>query len=162
MICLLVLLGSAIYPKTIYDLFEKIIALQPESALNFAEVRSNLLSTLFLIELAFIGIVFVSCIFMSHKIAGPIYKLRLYLTQVREGGANYPLSFRKGDNFAEVADDVNKTIAYLRDKNEEEIEYLEEVIAYIDNISLVVPQDKKPVLDEICQKLKKITESQPN
>lgn len=158
MICFLVLLGSAIYPKTIYDLFEKIIALQPESAISFAESRANLLNTLFLIEFAFIGMVFVAAIFISHKIAGPIYKLKNYLADVRDGGGNYPLSFRKGDNFIDLAEDVNKTISYLRTKREEEIEYLEEVIAYMDNISLVVPQDKKPVLDEICQKLRKITE----
>lgn len=159
MICLLVLLGSAIYPKTIYDLFEKIIALQPESALRFAESRANLLNTLFLIEFAFIGIVFVTCIFVSHKIAGPIYKLKKYLTEVREGGANYPLSFRKGDNFSDLAVDVNDTIEYFRERREEEIEYLAEVVAYIDNISLVVPQDKKPVLEEIRSKLNKIIES---
>lgn len=102
--------------------------------------------------------VFVASIFMSHKIAGPIYKLKSYLAEVREGGANYPLSFRKGDNFSDLAKDVNSTITYLREKREEELEYLEEVIAYMDNIALVIPQDKKPVIDEICLKLKKMTE----
>ena len=162
MICLLVLLGSAIYPKTIYDLFEKIIALQPESAVRFSDSRANLLNTLFLIEFAFIGIVFVTCIFMSHKIAGPIFKLKKYLAEIRQGGGNYPLKFRKGDNFSDIADDVNQTIEYLRERREEELEYLDEVISYIDNISLAVPQDKKPVLDEISRKLKLITENKPN
>ena len=159
MICLLVLLGSAIYPKTIYDLFEKIIALQPESAARFSDSRENLLNTLFLIEFAFIGIVFVSCIFMSHKIAGPIYKLKKYLSEVREGGANYPLRFRKGDNFTDLAEEVNQTIQYLKEKRKEELEYLDEIIIYLDNIALAVPQDKKPVLDEITRKLKSMSET---
>ena len=45
---------------------------------------------------------------------------------------------------------------YLKLEKENEIEYLEEIIMYMDNIALVVPQDKKPVLDEISIKLKKI------
>ncbi|MBD66888.1 MAG: hypothetical protein CME62_16920 [Halobacteriovoraceae bacterium] len=147
------------YPKTIYDLFEKLILMHPEQAEVFAQNRMTLINTLLLIQFSFIGIVFVLSIFLTHKIAGPIYKLTNYLEEVRHGGANYPLTFRDGDYFSEVAEEINLTIDYFRNKDETEIEYLEEVAAYIENIALVVPQDKKPVLDEIQLKLKEITES---
>lgn len=156
MICGLVLLGSLIYPKTIYDLFEKIISLDPNSAATFEQGRIQLLNTLLLIQAAFIGVVFVTCIFVTHKIAGPIYKARLYLSQVRSGEANYPLSFRKGDHFNELADEINETVSHFKERFDDKNEYLYEVISYLDNIALVVPQDKKPVLDEIKLKLNTI------
>jgi signal transduction histidine kinase len=155
-ICLLVLLGSVIYPKTIYDLFEKIIALQPELAQRYIESRQSLLNVLFLIEGAFLGLAFLIGIFISHKIAGPMYKMQKYLQDFREGDVDYPLNFRDGDNFQEVADELNITIEHIQNRTEDEIDYLEEVCAYMDNISLVVPQDKKPVLDEIKLKLTEI------
>lgn len=158
LICGLVLLGSVIYPKTIYDLFEKIIALQPELAQRYIESRQSLLNVLFLIEGAFLGLAFLIGIFISHRIAGPMYKMQNYLKNYRTGEIDYPLNFRDGDNFQEVADELNHTIDHLKNRTEDEIDYLEEVCAYMDNISLVVPQDKKPVLAEIKVKLSLIIE----
>jgi signal transduction histidine kinase len=157
-ICGLVLLGSVIYPKTIYDLFEKIIAIQPELAERYIESRQNLLNVLFLIEGAFLGLAFLIGIFISHRIAGPMYKMQNYLINYRAGDIDHPLNFRDGDNFQEVADELNLTIDHLNNRTDDEIDYLEEVCAYMDNISLVVPQDKKPVLAEIKMKLSLIIE----
>lgn len=157
-ICSLVVLGSLIFPVTIWDLFDKFIASQPGNASRYEESRTSLLILLGLIELGILGIVFVISIFLTHKVAGPLYKLGNYLYEVRSGGANYPLSFRNGDYFHEIAEELNLTLEYLRNKQEDEIDYLEEISAYIENISLVVPQDKKPVLDEIRMKINEIVE----
>ena len=157
-ICSLVVLGSLIFPATIWDLFDKFIDFQPENATKYSEARNGLFMILLVVELCIIGLVFVLSIFLTHKVAGPIYKLGNYLYEVRNGGANYPLSFRDGDYFHEIAEEVNLTLEYLRNKEEDEIDYLEEVSAYIENISLVVPQDKKPVLDEIRIKISEIVE----
>lgn len=157
-ICSLVILGSLIFPATIWDLFDKFIEFQPENALKYSDTRTKLLSILLFVELGIVGIVFVLSIFLTHKVAGPIYKLSNYLYEVRNGGANYPLTFRDGDYFHDLAEEVNLTLEYLRNKDEDEIDYLEEVSAYIENISLVVPQDKKPVLDEIRLKIDEIVE----
>lgn len=157
-ICSLVLLGSLVFPATIWDLFDKFISLQPENAYKYEEARNGLIFLLLIVELSIVGIVFVISILLTHKVAGPLYKLGNYLYEVRNGGANYPLTFRDGDYFPEVAEEVNLTLEYLRNKDEDEIDYLEEISAYIENISLVVPQDKKPVLDEIRMKINEIVE----
>ncbi len=80
----------------------------------------------------------------------------MYLENIREGGDLYPLTFREGDQFPEIADDITDTVDYLTTRTEEEIEYLGEVVDYIENIALVVPEDKKPVLAEIQKKIKEI------
>ena len=106
--------------------------------------------------MAFIGIVFLISIFQSHKIAGPMYKLRKFLKMVADGKPTGRLFFRKGDNFPEVAEDFNAAFGKLQETYNNDFAYLSEVSSYINNLALVVPEDKKPVLKEISQKLTEI------
>lgn len=153
-ICSLIFIGSLIYPITIYDLFEYIISLNPGTATKHAAHRNNLIQYLVIMQMAFIGLVFIFCLFISHKIAGPLYKLTQYLRTVRESGELIHLKFRDGDNFPEVADEVNLTMTYLANKTEEETKTLTELSSYLENLSLVIPEDKKPVLEEAQEKIK--------
>lgn len=155
-ICSLVFIASLIYPVTIYDLYEKVIQLQPLKADVLTKNRVELLTLLLIVQFAFIGIVFVLCIFISHRIAGPLYKLKNYLMDIREGKGITPLYFRKGDNFHDVAEQVTLTMEYFNDQRTSDFEYLNEVSSYIANLSLVVPEDKKPVLNEIQRKMAQI------
>jgi len=164
-ICSLVFLGSLIYPITIYELFDyivvlngKIKALDPNAqglGEDYKQYTAELLQYLMIIQGCFIGLIFIICLFVSHKIAGPMYKLTQYLQNFRDNnGQSGELTFRDADEFKEVAEEVNQTISFLSTKSEDEIDYLKEISVYIENITLVVPEDKKPVLDEIRKKLK--------
>lgn len=153
MMCSIVFIGSLIYPFTIYELYEKIIAMQPQNAMELESNRSYLLMLLASMEFAFLGIVFVICIFLSHKIAGPMYKLQNHLKNLRETGDVHPVFFRNGDNFHEIADEVNHLVEHLSAQREDDFAYLEEVASYINNLALVVPEDKKPIIKEILSRL---------
>lgn len=155
-VCSLVLICSMIYPLRIYDIFEQIFALNPDMAEKIKSNRDQLLLFLGIMQLAILGIVFVITIFISHKIAGPMYKLKTYLTNIKNGGEVTPLYFRKGDYFSEIADDVNDFIHGITHQRTQDFEYLQEVSSYIANLALVVPEDKKPVLQEILSKLAEI------
>lgn len=150
------LLATLIYPFIIYDLFEKIIQLQPEKASDLLSTRNDLLMVLGVIEVTILGFIFIFAIFISHKIAGPMYKLTAHLSKIREGGEITPVFFRAGDYFQEVADEVSLTLEHLAEQRQEDFTYLEEVSSYMANLSLVVPEDKKPVLNEIQSNLAKI------
>lgn len=130
--------------------------LNPTDSGTLQENRKTLLMLLGIIQLGFLGLIFVICIFISHKIAGPIYKLQKYLRGIREGGPITNLWFRNGDNFPEVAEEINETMEYFVQQRQDDFAYLEEVSSYIANLSLVVPEDKKPVLNEILSKLAEI------
>lgn len=151
-----VLLATAIYPFVIFDLFEKIIEMQPEMAADFQSTRNSLLLVLGLVELTILCFLFIFSIFLSHKIAGPMYKLTKHFEKIREGGEIKPVFFRDGDYFKEIAHEVNLTLEYFANQRQEDFVYLDEVSAYIANLSLVVPEDKKPVLREIQSNLSKI------
>jgi sensor histidine kinase YesM len=149
---------SFIYPLTIIDIYDSIAAMRPSKAQEVFKLRNNLLVILLLIQLALMGIVFAVSIFISHKIAGPIYKLKKYLNDVTSGNTNEELFFRSGDYFKEIATDVNEFVEHFKDQRREDFEYLEEVSQYINNLSLVVPEDKKPVIKEITTKIKMMQE----
>lgn len=80
----------------------------------------------------------------------------MFLQNIRNGGEINELFFRETDQFSEIADEINLTLTYLTEKSEDERETIEEIKAYIENISLVVPEDKKPVLEEIQRKLNEL------
>lgn len=155
-VCTLAFIASIMYPLTIYDLYDKIIMSNPGSTESLQQNRITLMSLLALTQLGFLGLIFVACIFISHKIAGPLYKLKNYLRNIREGGEITNLFFRDGDNFPEIADEVNSVMEYFVQQRQDDFSTLEEVSSYIANLALVVPEDKKPVLNEILSKLAEI------
>lgn len=95
-------------------------------------------------------------IFFTHKIAGPLYKLKSHLQQIREGEIIRPLTFRSGDYFHDVAEEVSEFLESIAINQEADFKFLEEVRIYLDNLTGVIPEDKKPIVAEINSKLTKI------
>jgi hypothetical protein len=52
---------------------------------------------------------------LSHRVAGPLYRLRKHLDMVAEGKTVSDVRFRKGDYFPEVADAYNLQMKRYRD-----------------------------------------------
>ncbi len=155
--CLMVFLTSIIYPFSIYELMGTIVAhfslKSPEIAAHYSEKRDALILFLILLHLGITALTFFICIFFSHRIAGPLYKLQKHLRLMREDAHPDKLFFRKGDYFQELATDVNDTFDHLEDTYKNDLVYLSEVTSYINNLSLVVPDDKRVVLNEISSRL---------
>ena len=130
----------------------------PEIASHYSSKRDSLILFLILLHLGFTCLSFFICVFFSHKIAGPLYKLQKHLRLLRNGENPGKLFFRKGDYFLDLADDVNQTIENLEDGYKNDLVYLSEVTSYINNLSLVVPDDKRVVLNEISSRLSSMQE----
>ncbi len=160
--CGLILISSLIYPITIYDLLTSFIEFAAKSSTSasaqLTDKRSGLLVILGLWQLGFLLIVFIICIFFSHKIAGPMYKLQKFLKEKRNGTGHDKLYFRKGDYFQEVADDINEVFDQIDKNHYSDLVYLDEVKSYLGNLSMVVPEDKQVVLQEITSRLELIQE----
>jgi hypothetical protein len=117
------------------------------------DAQNNLITYLVGLQVVITFLVFVIFIFFTHKIAGPLYKLKNHLASIREGNPISPLTFRKGDYFEDVAEEVTLFLETVANNQESDFEYVEEVSQYIDNLASVVPDDKKPVLSEISRRL---------
>jgi hypothetical protein len=89
-------------------------------------------------------------------VAGPLYKLKNHLAAIREGEPITPLTFRNGDYFHDVAEEVTLFLDTVVANQENDFQYVDEVSVYLDNLVSVVPDDKKPVLSEISRRLMEI------
>ena len=158
----MVFVTGLIYPFTIYVLLTAVSAnfslKNPEIAQFYTDKRNLLILLLTGLHLGFAVLSFFGCIFFSHKIAGPLYKLQKHLRAIREGVNPGRLYFRKGDYFQDIADDLNDAIEHIEDGYKNDLVYLSEVNSYINNLSLVVPDDKRVVLNEISSRLSDIQE----
>lgn len=165
-ISLLILISSLLYPITIYNLLSEIMVsmqkVNPRLFSNLSEKRGTLITVLVMWQLGFSALVFIVCIFFSHKIAGPMYKLQKFLLGKINGTEDGKLYFRKGDHFQEIAETVNNVFETIEEQKEEDLAYLNEVKTYINNLGLVVPEDKRAVLNEINVKISEIQERYKN
>lgn len=85
-----------------------------------------------------------------------MYKLKQHLLQIREGEEIRPLTFRQGDYFQDVAEEVSLFLQTINQREQHELAYLDEVSIYIDNLTTVIPEDKKATLHEISRRLMEI------
>jgi nitrogen fixation/metabolism regulation signal transduction histidine kinase len=75
------------------------------------------------VALGIVGIV------VTHKVAGPIYKMTRHLQQLRQGSLVEPYPLRKGDDLRECFDELCSAIRTLRERQETDIRVLDDVIA---------------------------------
>lgn len=119
-VCSWIFALSMIYPIIIYNLFEYFLHLAtnplPAQALTVDKIKAIENQVLFLLgilQLLFLAITFLLSIFLSHRIAGPLYKLRESMQEVARGNFDLRISFRKNDHFNELQDTFNEMIQHL-------------------------------------------------
>jgi sensor histidine kinase YesM len=152
-VCSLIFLSSLIYPLIFIDFFDEILKASGPMTEKAAAARNELIFYLFLIQFVFILLVFIMFIFITHKIAGPMYKLKNHLADIRHGEPISAINFRNGDHFQDVAEEVTLFLESVAYNQESDFQHIEEVAAYIENLTPVVPDDKRPVLNEISRRL---------
>ncbi len=79
----------------------------PEALQALQGVRRDLLLVLFVVFTLIGTISFVISLYHSHRIAGPLYKLRLAMISLQQGVLDHHIKFRTKDNFVELADGFN-------------------------------------------------------
>ncbi|MGZ3689522.1 MAG: hypothetical protein ACXWP5_15355 [Bdellovibrionota bacterium] len=100
--------------------------LKPEDSyfrlLSFQSV--NLYSYLGVAFVAGIALSSLLTLVLSHRLAGPIVRLRAYFTTIAgpESKMVFPLQFRKGDFFSELPPVINHALGQLTRKTDESIE----------------------------------------
>jgi hypothetical protein len=84
----------------------KFLALQEsllKSSLGIALICGILISTLL-------------SVIISHKVAGPLIRLRAFFKDLAKTGKLSPVNFRKGDFFNELPDEINQALSKLHNK----------------------------------------------
>ncbi len=53
-------------------------------------------------------------LFYSHRIAGPLFNLKRVIRQIRSGDIPDEVRIRSGDEFKDLADELNRTLRWLK------------------------------------------------
>ena len=67
-------------------------------------------------------------IFVTHKVAGPIFKMKRHLRDVAKGRLEVPWGLRKGDELVDFFETFRKMVASLRQEREDQIAQLREAV----------------------------------
>jgi hypothetical protein len=115
------------------------------------------------LEWVLIGTIVVLCaglfvfgIKMTHKVAGPLHKIGLYLDKVRAGKYDTVYNLRKGDQLVAFFDHFKEAHTALRKTQERDVQALRELIAAAENNEAVV---KTPQLGAALEDLRKLLAS---
>ena len=121
-VCSWIFALSMVYPIIIYNVFEYFLQLMQQSGdtahlslttEKIKAVENQVLMLLGVLQLLFLGITFMLSIFLSHRIAGPLHKLRRSMEEVSRGNLDLRITFRKNDHFTELQDTFNDMIQHL-------------------------------------------------
>ena len=157
---LIIALCCSIYPLSFYGimtgLVESISALSPELTANLEENKRSILYFFIRWQIIISSLIFVICIFFSHKIAGPIYRIRKSLQQVQKEGKWETMYTRKGDYFPELVSDINRVFEKGNGKNVKSLTGIKEINTCLKDLAVNAPQDKKEALNEIIKKLSEV------
>jgi hypothetical protein len=141
----------------IYDLMNDTLVAVGKSLPSYApileEKRKPLLIILFLWEMGFLGLIFIISIFFSHKVAGPLYKIKLYFSDIMKGKGRDKLTLRKGDYFQDFAEEVNETFDYIYDEFQKDFLYIDDVIKQLNNLKTSLPDEKRESVEKIINHL---------
>lgn len=160
LVTFLVFLSSLIYPWAIFDLINQNIEIfskiSPSLTSNLMEKRRTLWIILTMWEVGFLGLIFVITIFFSHKVAGPLYRIKIFLDDLRAGKGRKEIVLREGDYFKDIAKDVEETFDFLSAESNKDYAPLSDVIRQLNILKSQFPEDKKEQFEKALEKLVEI------
>lgn len=86
--------------------------------------------SLFVVFIGLLGI------FITHKVAGPIYKMKMLLRQVGSGKLNFHGKLRKGDELQEFFETFATMAEQLKARQADEVQRLSDALAIAENGSM--------------------------
>ncbi|MCX7716168.1 MAG: methyl-accepting chemotaxis protein [Endomicrobia bacterium] len=122
--------------------------------LELAAVGRVVFKTVLYVSIAFIVIIIVLGIFISHRIAGPLYVFHKMFDLVSNGDLTIKLKLRKGDELQDLAVSFQNMIDNLAQYVKTDREKIEEIKLEIDKIANMIMQGERK--EVITQKMLEI------
>ena len=110
-------------------------------------------------EVGFLGLIFAITIFFSHKVAGPLYRIKVFLDDLRSGKGRKEIVIRKGDYFGDIVKDVELTFDHLSNEYNRDYAPITEIIRQLNNLKSQFPDEKKDSFEKILEKLTELQDS---
>ena len=94
----------------------------------------DLMTLLIVMQLLFAGVTFLMTIYLSHRIAGPIYKLKKFLSESTGGRLIAPMTFRKADHFHDLAAMYNAAARSMEERTQHQEAELRDAVAELEGL----------------------------
>lgn len=146
---------SLIYPIVIYSSYSNIIDQAKDSSLAelLKEYQSDIIQILILFQFLFFTLVFIICIFQSHKIAGPLHRLKEHLLRIKNKQLHDKLVFRKGDNFQDIAENYNQAIDSINRFTIEQNNEIDNLNKYLEEKMANSNSEQKDIYQNLSDRL---------
>ncbi|HMR74402.1 MAG TPA: HAMP domain-containing protein [Polyangiaceae bacterium] len=105
------------------QLEDQATSLKAQSASLAERQRTMFTSLLVVLSLLVIGIGLAGIV-VTHKVAGPIFKMKRQMGELGEGSFKVPYGLRKGDELVEFFEAYSDTVRKLRKREEDNLELL--------------------------------------
>lgn len=165
-VCSWIFTLSAVFPMILFRLFDFFTIVsqtpcRPEAVQVMEVVRGDTFSLLVSFLVVFVLVVVLTSVFMSHRIAGPLYKLGLAMDRVIEGDFGSALEFRKHDHFQETAAHFNRMMGAVRSAMVSSRDSLKSAITRIENAMEHADEEGRTQLKGALDELKRLDVKTP-
>ncbi len=114
------------------QLEEQAASLKAQSASLAQRQRTMFTSLLVVLSLLVIGIGLAGIV-VTHKVAGPIFKMKRQMRELGDGSFKVPFGLRKGDELVDFFETYADTVRKLRSREEQNLELVKDAIAKLDD-----------------------------
>jgi signal transduction histidine kinase len=135
----------------------RLIIKNPVAVEALQEARSEFILYMVLLEVLFILMTFVLALFHSHKIAGPLYKLRISMAALKQGVLDRHISFRSKDNFPELAEEFNEMSDAIFARRRKDLEAIHSLIPKMEELHTGLSGRQKEVAAEALKSLQNLS-----
>ena len=159
---LAILVFSLIFPIFAYSMISHLenhsfFAKNPQALQVMREARYDL--TIFLLLTAGVTAItgFILSLFHSHKIAGPLYKLRMSMLAMQQGVLDRHIQFRDRDNFPELADGFNAMTDAIFIRRRRDFERVHSVIPKLERLQSTLAGQEQAAVTEVLNALRELS-----
>lgn len=110
--------------KENYDTLVKISPMTDDTKVQLYAELNRIIVYLSLSSIVFFALVAVIGLIYSHRVAGPLFKIKNVCKDVCDGNFSARIALRPNDEFRDVAEQLNKMIDVLQSKNAEQLTQL--------------------------------------
>jgi len=159
---------ASVYFTVFYVIWNKVIDeffFVPEASKKLADIFVQT-SQLLVIPVILLAVIFTFAgIILSHRVAGPIFRVECVARELAKGNLDIKIKFRKGDELQELADSLNGMITGIRSMVKEDKDITEKLIKISDKLGEDINKDKglkkdvRDAVDELKVIVGKLKES---
>lgn len=166
-VMLVILAVSCGFPAILLQMFETagnhaLIMNNPPAQLALKDARQEFLILITSVNTLLVLTGFVITLILSHRIAGPMYKLRMAMTSLRQGVLDRHINFRDKDSFPELAAEFNSMSDAIYARRRRDLDYVQSVIPKLERLRTGLHGEQQATVSEVLNSLQELCREHPS